>query len=120
MRRVALLGARSYWAGRQNHDPTGNKNERLFDQNRQLVQPKGCVLTRAYARATAGTPKTQNMDTVTSVFDYSYAPDSGLDANGHHTPRSSCRLDVMVVATPPPSPVVVTPFPRARATSPTS
>jgi hypothetical protein len=85
MRRVALLGARSYWAGRQNHDPTGNKNERLFDQNRQLVQPKGCVLTRAYARATAGTPKTQNMDTVTSVFDYSYAPDPALDANGHHT-----------------------------------
>jgi hypothetical protein len=27
----------SYWAARQNHDPDGSQNERLFDQNRQLV-----------------------------------------------------------------------------------
>ena len=68
----------TYWAALQLHDPTGSSTERLFTADRTEVQPKGCVLTRAYPEATAGTPLTQSFDPATSAFSLSYTTDPGL------------------------------------------
>jgi len=71
----------AYWAAFQNHDPTGQPNERLFTSARALT-PKAAVLARAYPRATAGTPVAgaQSFDPATAVFSYAYAPDHAIAA----------------------------------------
>ncbi|MEA2645665.1 MAG: endoglycosylceramidase [Chloroflexota bacterium] len=72
----------TYWAALQNHDPTGDPHERLFDSDRNLIQPKAGILTRAYPRATAGTPTagSQVFDPATASFDFSYSPDASIAA----------------------------------------
>ena len=71
----------AYWSAFQNHDPTGQPNERLFTSDRGL-QPKGATLGRAYPRATAGnpTPGAQRYSPDSAAFDYAYAPDHAINA----------------------------------------
>jgi endoglycosylceramidase len=77
----------AYWSAFQDHDPTGQPNERLIKSDRSLVQPKGGVLARVYSRATAGTPATQSFTVNanafqpnTAVFNLAYAPDAAVTA----------------------------------------
>src|SRR5207245_4541660 len=70
----------TYWAALQNHDPTGGSMERLYTARRQLVQPKGCILARAYAPAVAGDPSAQSFDPVSGVFKLTYTPDPAIKA----------------------------------------
>lgn len=72
----------TYWAAFQNHDPTGQPNERLFASDRQVVQPKARMMTRAFPRATAGLPTSgaQKFDPTSAAFDFAYAPDHAVSA----------------------------------------
>jgi endoglycosylceramidase len=68
-----------YWSAKQFHDPTGQVNEGLLDDNGNPL-PIAAVLTRTYALATAGTPTAQSFDPTTGAYSYSYTPDAAVTA----------------------------------------
>jgi hypothetical protein len=93
------------------------------------VQAKGCVLTRAYPVATAGTPSSQNFDPATSTFNYSYTTDPqasnpdteiALPAPRYRAGYSvsfSAGADAVQVASPPSANPLVVENRRGKATT---
>lgn len=69
----------TYWQWRQYGDPTGSPSESLFNADGTL-KPKAAILSRAYARAVAGTPTAMSFDPASGAFHLEYTPDRRITA----------------------------------------
>jgi endoglycosylceramidase len=64
----------TYWQWRQYQDPTGSPTEGMFNADGSL-KPKAALLSRTYARATAGTPTAMSFDPASGRFRLAYLAD---------------------------------------------
>jgi hypothetical protein len=71
----------TYWSGMQLHDPTGDPNEGLInEQTRRPYGPMADVLATPYPWATAGRPGPQSFDPMTGLFQYEYRASHSITA----------------------------------------
>jgi len=69
----------TYWSWKYYDDPTGSSFEALVTA-RGTLEPTVAALTRTYAQAVAGTPRSVKFDPLTGAFSLTYTPDHRIHA----------------------------------------